>query len=216
MCAPRLNYCRLNPDLGEFISTIYSRGFKPQKSQTHQLATALKSVSDDLGRDLGISPCILESIQWVLLALSDAMLRQPQNVVMPPSRSVNTIPKSESDTIPLAISLALIRLHTFSVADEVAYETHIKAEAAVAAAAAISLWRCFPQEDIFIATPHRIQRQAVKETLADAMRQIDENEIIAAMEDINLDEESSDTIPNKTSGKIIVDTIERLQGFLFL
>lgn len=212
---PRLNYCRLNPDLGEFVSTIYPRGFKPQKSQTHQLAAALKSVSDDLRRDLGISPCVLESIQWVPLALSDAMLRQPQNVVMPPSRFSNTNSKSGPDTMPLAISLALIRLHTFSVADEVACETHVKAEAAVAAAAAIALWRCFPQEDIFIAT-HRIQRQAVKETLADAMQQIDENEIITAIKDINLDEESSDTIPNKTSAKIIVDIVARLQGFLFL
>lgn len=187
---------RLNPDLGEFVSTIYSRAFKPQKVQARHVATRLKSLI--LHED---SDIVTVQVQRILLALSDVMLRQPQHVLRPPR--INAEESSvliDISAMPHPISLALIRLQAVTRRSEQSgYEVHVRGEAAVAAAVVKSLRNCSPSEDIFVATPHRIQRQAVKAALTadnevnllDAMRQLD----LAA-----------------NTGKVIVDTVERLQG----
>ncbi|KAJ7594889.1 AAA domain-containing protein [Mycena floridula] len=208
---------RLNPDLGEFVSTIYSRAFKPQKAQTRHLATALKSVRDELGQDFCLDPTILESVQWCLIALSNVMLHQPQNILVPPS--IQNVPykeraSSEFDA-PHPISLALLRLQTFSskTLENVGYEIHVKAEAEVAAALAVSILRCSPKDDIFIATPHRIQRHAVKAALHRAMQAIDEMNLLEAMDNFDIDEEHGTPDPEPVlKDQIRVDTVERLQG----
>lgn len=145
------------------------------------------------------------------------MLRQPQNILtLPTIQPVpnNVTDKSGFETGRHEISLALIRLKTFSSRNlqEVSYEIHVKGEAAVAVALAISLHRCCPDDDIFIATPHRIQRQAVKDALGPALQHIQDNSLIELMKDMHLNEPgSSDDMP-EPKGKVIVDTIERLQG----
>ena len=209
---------RLNPDLGEFVSTIYSRAFKPQKSQARQLAAALKSISDYLGKDLGVQPDVLKDVQAFLLALSDVMLRQPQALLLPPpyvgtgsvalpSDSMKSTETPDLITTPHQISLVLIRLQTRTNRFEgVSYEVHVRGEAAVAAALVTSICRCSPGDDIFVATPHRIQRQAVKAALAQLH---DEDPLVDAMEKMNIGVQSSRDV---RLGKITVDTIERLQG----
>ncbi|GLB37711.1 putative AAA domain containing protein [Lyophyllum shimeji] len=64
-------------------------------------------------------------------------------------------------------------------------EAHVRGEAAVAAAFVTSIQRCSSADDIFVATPHRVQRQAVKAALA--------------------------RVP-PGEPELTVDTIERLQG----
>ncbi|KAJ6593411.1 P-loop containing nucleoside triphosphate hydrolase protein [Mycena capillaripes] len=198
---------RLNPDLGEFVSTIYSRAFKPQKVQARQLATQLKSVEEDIGQDLGVEPQVLRNVQSFLLALSDVMLRKPQAVLRPPPITLQrrtAIETSDSFT-PTPISLALVRLQTESNRPEgVGYEAHVRGEAALAAALITSIRRCSPGEDIFVATPHRIQRQAVKAALKRAQL----SDLANQMEALELEGTPERTV----TGTVTVDTVERLQG----
>ena len=190
---------RLNPDLGEFVSTIYSRAFKPQKVQARQVATRLKSLNIDEESD-GTT----QEVQRFLLALSDVMLRQPQALLQPPRLDV-TVHKTSTQAVDLSavphpISLALIRLQTItSRPEQVGYEVHVRGEAAIAASLVNSLRKCSPSEDIFVATPHRIQRQAVKAALNSG--KVDS--LVNAMQGMDI---SADT------GKVVVDTVERLQG----
>ncbi|EKM81149.1 hypothetical protein AGABI1DRAFT_112842, partial [Agaricus bisporus var. burnettii JB137-S8] len=72
---------RLNPDLGEFVSTIYSRQFKPQKVQNRQLAVALKQAEGLLIPDFPISKIIVEKVRGFFVSLSSVMLRKPQNLL---------------------------------------------------------------------------------------------------------------------------------------
>ncbi|KAF8161322.1 AAA domain-containing protein [Crassisporium funariophilum] len=200
---------RLNPDLGEFVSTIYARQFKPQKVQARQLAAALRLIASDR-EGFGIHPEILGPVQTFLIALSDVMYRQPQEVLFAPE-SHSTIPQeslfTETSNISLThrpVSLALIRLNTWSSRTEhVGYELHVHGEAAVAAALVASLRRCSPNDDIFVATPHRIQREAVKVALSRVKANEEQLEETFGQLHLSLDAPKS---------KVTVDTIERLQG----
>ena len=207
----------LNPDLGEFVSTIYSRQFKPQKVQARQLAAALRTVTSDVGnRKLrGTQPKILEAVQEFLIALSDVMFRQPQSVLVAP-KIHSTIPtklpsgSSEVTITNRPLSLAMIRLKTWSSQTQhIGYELHVHGEAAVAAALVASLWRCSPNDDIFVATPHRIQREAVKAALARINIQSNDAPLEEALGRVQISQPS-------TSSRVTVDTIERLQGQLIM
>lgn len=199
----------MNPDLGEFVSIIYSRPFKPQKVQARQLATALSLVSSDRNKEFGIERQILEPVQKFLIALSDVMYRRPQGVLVgpeiEPASTENKLDGTSSNS-PLhhPVSLALIRLKTWSsTTDHIAYELHIKSEAALAAALVASLQRCCPDDDIFVATPHRIQREAVKTALS------------RVKPDDDLLEQAFKRLqhgPQIEQTKVTVDTVERLQG----
>ncbi|KAJ7169128.1 P-loop containing nucleoside triphosphate hydrolase protein [Mycena crocata] len=200
---------RLNPDLGEFVSTIYSRAFKPQKVQAKQLAAELRLIEQDIGQDLGVQQQVLRDVQNFLIALSDVMLRKPQTVLHPPPITLNcktTEIDPTSDALnPTPISLALVRLQTESNRPEgVGYEAHVRAEAALAAALITSIRRCSPNDDIFVATPHRIQRQAVKA----ALEQVRLSDVVQEMGTLAL-HKTQDSPP---SGTVTVDTVERLQG----
>ncbi|KAF8070719.1 hypothetical protein FPV67DRAFT_1624405 [Lyophyllum atratum] len=207
---------RLNPDLGEFVSTIYSRAFKPQKVQARQLARHLKLIENDKGRDLGIQAEVLADVQVFLLSLSKVMLREPQNVLLPPGLH---FPEGKPDILnadttlpPQAISLALLRLNARgmnSMVEDVGYEVHVRGEASVAAALVASIQRCSPEDDIFVATPHRVQREAVKTALA---RLLPSDLGLGNLRISDGSDTDSDTASIKVSGKVTVDTIERLQG----
>lgn len=193
---------RLNPDLGEFVSTIYSRKFKPQKVQARLVAIRLKSLADEEPAD-----GVLNEAQRFLLALSDVMLRLPQNVLQAPRLAVAVHDKAtrpnDSNVMPHPVSLALIRLKTVTARPEqVGYEVHVRGEAAIAAALVKSLQKCSPGDDIFVATPHRIQRQAVKA----ALKRDDVDSLAEAMGSITIG------APISESGQVTVDTVERLQG----
>jgi len=206
----------LNPDLGEFVSTIYSRQFKPQKVQARQLAEALRTVTSGVGnRQLpGIQPRIMEAVQAFLMALSDVMLRQPQSVLVAPEVHSLTPENLVNGTSEVAIvhrpvSLAMVRLKTWSSQiQHIGYELHVHGEAAVAAALVTSLRRCSPNDDIFVATPHRIQREAVKAALA----RINTKSNVAPLDEASGRMEIGPETANPS--KVTVDTIERLQGWL--
>ncbi|KAF7321769.1 AAA-12 domain-containing protein [Mycena kentingensis (nom. inval.)] len=196
---------RLNPDLGEFVSTIYSRAFKPQKVQARQLATQLKSLADDSDDDGSLRSRAEREVRRYLLALSAVMLRKPQNVLSPPPLQTPNAPAELG--APRAISLALLRLQTESTRPEgVGYEAHVRGEAELAAALVNALRRCCPHEDIFVAAPHRVQRQAVKDALRKS-RNLDD--LVGQMQGLGLGDES---MAVDESGMVTVDTVERLQG----
>ncbi|KIM40311.1 hypothetical protein M413DRAFT_73826 [Hebeloma cylindrosporum] len=203
---------RLNPDLGEFVSTIYSRQFKPQKVQARQLAAALRTAGDVGSKKLlGTQAKILEAVQEFLIALSDVMFGEPQSVLVAPQLHSTTPTNLPAGTSEVAIthrpvSLAMVRLRTWSSQTQhIGYESHVHGEAAVAAALVASLWRCSPNDDIFVATPHRIQREAVKAALARINIQSNDAPLEEALERMQISQPS-------TSRRVTVDTIERLQG----
>lgn len=200
---------RLNPDLGEFVSTIYSRQFKPQKVQARQLAVALKRAEDTVIEGLWISEGVSEAVRRFLMSLSNVMLRKPQNLLKPPWLQL-TPEETTGITTNLTlshqpISLALIRLKTWSiVSNHVAYEMHVHGEAAVAASLVEFIRKCSPDDNIFVATPHRIQREAVKNALQQSRRHTPLQE---GFRNLKLGLHS-------VGGQVTVDTIERLQGGL--
>ena len=155
----------------------------------------------------GETDFVLMEVKMFLLALGDVMLRQPQALLQPPRRetmSHGIVPQPmDLSTIPRPISLAMIRLQTTSRRPEqLGYEVHVKGEARVAAALVQSLRKSSPGDDIFVATPHRVQRQAVKAALKSA----EEDDLVGAMLGLNIASQPADV------GRVTVDTVERLQG----
>ncbi|KAF5355004.1 hypothetical protein D9756_005484 [Leucocoprinus leucothites] len=199
---------RLNPDLGEFVSTIYSRQFKAQKFQARQIAILLQQAEEVVVEDFWVSEAISEAVRRFLISLSSVMLRKPQDVLKPPQLQ---LPLEETTGIATdltlnhqPISLALIRLRTWtSPSDHVPYEMHVHGEAAVAASLVGFIRKCSPNDDIFVATPHRIQREAVKNALQQSRGPSPTLEV--ALGNLKLGSHS-------IGGQVTVDTIERLQG----
>lgn len=190
------------------MSTIYSRQFKPQKDQAGQVAAALGTLATGEQQSLGPQQNIPNAVQKFLVALSDVMLRQPQSVLAEPEVHSTTPSALLAGTSDLAlthrpVSLALVRLRSWSAhTHHIPYELHVHGEAAVAASLIASLQKCCPNDDIFVATPHRIQREAVKAALAKASSQLPIEE---AFDKLQLENQGG-------KPKVIVDTIERLQG----
>lgn len=204
---------RLNPDLGEFVSIIYARKFKPQKIQAWQLANALGEVARLKTDDLNLNAEIFGHVQKFFTALSEVMMDKKstgKNVLIAPELQT-PIPtdvrvSGTSTTIHRPISLSLIRLRTYPL--NISYESHVQVEAAIAATLVTVLRKCSPDDDIFVATPHRIQREAVKS----ALRKITQHEGLEnafGMLNVNGDDMLGDQ-------KVTVDTIERLQGEHYL
>ncbi|KAF8911535.1 hypothetical protein CPB84DRAFT_1722843 [Gymnopilus junonius] len=197
---------RLNPDLGEFVSTIYSRQFKPQKVQARQLAEALQSLDKDKRQLVGLPIDLLKSVRTFLVALSRVMLKEKQELLIPPEVHLASNVQAGTSEVALThqpVSLALVRLRSWSGRNQnIPYELHVHVEAAVAAALVVSLRTCCPNDDIFVATPHRIQREAVKAALAKVMT---DEAIEEAFGRMHLGD-------NTTNPRVTVDTIERLQG----
>ncbi|KAJ3861900.1 AAA domain-containing protein [Lentinula novae-zelandiae] len=164
---------RLNPDLGEFVSTIYSKAFRPQKVQARRIAVAFSLVSRVE------SPQPTDEYIQILNAVHDFLL-------------------------------GLSNLHTVSRKhrENVGYELHVKAEAAVASALIATIQEYLPGEDIFVATPHRIQRQAVKAALS-AGHFDTSISLSKIFDNMSIDGGKG---KNTLKSTVTVDTVERLQG----
>jgi hypothetical protein len=132
------------------------------------------------------------------------MLNQPQQELVAPEIHSKQHGKSEDISLPhRPVSLALIRLRTWSKhTRDISYELHVQAEAALAASLVRCLQECSPHDDIFVATPHRIQREAVKTALS----RIRNTSLEASFRQLSVEETAVG------HAKITVDTIERLQG----
>lgn len=179
----------------------------------------LSAVSNDLSRDLGLAPSTTKAARNFLIALSQAMRRRPQQVLAPPVLSSQRGKEPELDPQHLSISLALIRLRTISNdrPESVGYELHVKGEAMLAASLVVTLQRCFPEEDVFVATPHRVQRQAVNAALAQAKDHVEPDEMADVLANLSMEDDSQPGINEEQSeptrtGSVTVDTVERLQG----
>ncbi|PPQ77251.1 hypothetical protein CVT26_005990, partial [Gymnopilus dilepis] len=207
---------RLNHDIGDFVSTIYSHRFTAQKSQKRKLAEGL-SIAEGLQLELtALSTELVARVQRFLGLLADAMLKKERaeseeeakkkGVLLPPAIRLTTPTADESSKIPLTprpVSLALINLHSWSSQPQsIPYELHVHVEAALAAALVHFLQVCCPNDDVFVATPHRIQREAVKAALA---KVTDGDSLEEAFGRLDIG-------GGNTKPKVTVDTIERLQG----
>ncbi|KAF7428775.1 hypothetical protein PC9H_008007 [Pleurotus ostreatus] len=220
---------RLNPDLGEFISTIYRRSFKPQKAQERELGKFFQTIRPQLGQDIGIPLGIADAIRHFLLALSNVMQRKPQELLLPPTigqADDPSVPASSMDHLSskaldephLPVSLAMIQLETTaSRLESTGYEGHVRAEAAVAAALVASIQSCMPEASIFVATPYRVQRQAVRNILkkthfphSPSGSKMKANGSVDQLVDATRRMKLSETPISMKN--VTVDTIERLQG----
>jgi hypothetical protein len=133
------------------------------------------------------------------------MLNQAQEDLVAPEIHFKQSGTPEDMSLPhRPVSLALIRLRTWSNhTRNISYELHVKAEAALAACLVRCLQRCSPQDDVFVATPHRIQREAVKAALS----RIRDTSLEGAFRQLRVSKETTGGGP-----KVTVDTVERLQG----
>lgn len=199
------------------MSTIYARQFKPQKVQSRKLALSLSQVQrwrvDSQGVGSGANGSTFGKVRTFLNSLSEVMLRKPQSILQPPRyrKDVPITGELASTALPdlnhQPISLSLIRLKTWSSsAVQFGYETHVHGEAAVAASLVAAIQFCCPEDDIFVATPHRVQREAVKTALARIKGS--EEDLEEEFEKLYVGEGSQ----GKKRGNITVDTVERLQG----
>ena len=210
----------MNQDLGDFVATIYSRAFHAQKSQRRHIATALKAMLDLVDPEIDDSANSIDcSAREFLLSIAQAMLGLPQTTLSPPPGSASptltatqlSIP-SDPTLAPRPISLALLRLSATSRRPEqTGYEAHVRGEAAAAVALVRWLREACPEETVFVATPHRIQRHAVREALRFGTGNVSgeddtEDGLAEAMEGLTVDAKDA---PQEM---VVVDTVERLQG----
>ncbi|PPQ75118.1 hypothetical protein CVT26_008296 [Gymnopilus dilepis] len=197
---------RLNPDLGEFISTIYPHQFKPQKVQEPMLAEAL-SRADAMPDTLTTLPKELTiPIRKFIASLSNVMLHKgAQNILLPPINHVDRVRYHTPEPVlpNQAVSLALVCLRSWSKYPQgVSYEMHVQIEAVATAALVNFLQACCPNDDIFVATPRRVQREAVRQALANS---VTDDSLVEEFGRMGIG-------AKQTMSKITVDTVERLQG----
>ncbi|PPQ97622.1 hypothetical protein CVT26_002553 [Gymnopilus dilepis] len=198
---------QLNPDLADFISLIYPRQLRPQKAQARTVAEDL-GLAANKGAHLAAFPKeIVIPIQNFFVGLSCIMLAKEYNgeLLAPAIKSIHSVSRCLTESFPpfRPISLALIRLRSWSKhLQSISYDMHVQIEAALAAVMVVALQACCPDDSIFVATPHRIQREAVKRALT---RVMDDNDLISAFGQM-------DIAGKTTRSAVTVDTVERLQG----
>ncbi|PPQ97003.1 hypothetical protein CVT26_006447 [Gymnopilus dilepis] len=188
---------RLQTDLGEFLSIIYPQQFVSHKIQSPDLAIALGTLAKDKSIDLFEE---FLPIRTFLVELSKAMQgRQADTTLSPPASCHAPLALAGRPLAQRSVSLSSIRLQTWSTEfSNIPYDLHLQAEAAVAATLVLCLRTCCPGDNIFVAAPYRVQREAVKS----ALKTMTTNNRLEAM---------FDRLNIATSG-VIVETIERLQG----
>ena len=75
---------RLNPNLGEFISTIYSRQYKSHKVEARHIILR-QEAEEVVVEHLCVSKAIYKSIRLFLVSLFRVMLHKPREILHPPS-----------------------------------------------------------------------------------------------------------------------------------
>ncbi|KIM22775.1 hypothetical protein M408DRAFT_49513, partial [Serendipita vermifera MAFF 305830] len=177
---------RLNDDLGAFVERIYAKKFQVQNSLKTEIGESLQLWLDTEEAD---DP-IMEDTRLFLLDLAKAML--------PKGRPLKLLPP-RADTGNRLASLALIRVKA-SGSSMLPYESHVKAEARLAAALVHWLRESFGSEEtIFVACPHRIQRSAVRQAILAPEGDVDA--MAAALEALHVSDRG-----------LRIDTVERLQS----
>lgn len=182
----------------------------------------MKSHADDLARELRLwldptavsDDMVKEQARRFLLSLANAMDTKPSGSTdLRPPRVPPTGRVAKGDGSQLT-SLALIRTR-FSVS-HLPYESHVEAEARLAAALVLLLQETFGvDKSIFVATPHRIQRTAVRQALKLSVQttaqgpapdgeQDEMDNLTDLMEGLNV-----------SHNNLRVDTVEKLQGTPF-
>ncbi|CCA67835.1 hypothetical protein PIIN_01659 [Serendipita indica DSM 11827] len=194
---------RLNEDLGTFVQIIYAKKFIPQKSQ------------DDLG-DLRLwlesnksTNRIMEDARLFLLGLTEAMSNKKSHSFKLMRPQLPTSSGLEKQAQSQAVSLALIRVRV-TKGSLSPYEEHVSAEAKLVAALVHWLREAFPEDSIFVACPHRIQRSAARQAIL-SPQEIETAERVAG--DENVDNLAAELAAfHLSENGLRIDTVERLQG----
>lgn len=191
---------RLNDDLGAFVERIYAKKFQVQNSLKTEIGESLQLWLDTEEAD---DP-IMEDTRLFLLDLAKAML--------PKGRPLKLLPP-RADTGNRLASLALIRVKA-SGSSMLPYESHVKAEARLAAALVHWLRESFGSEEtIFVACPHRIQRSAVRQAILAPGEDWGSDEIEAASPEGDVDAMAAALEALHVSDRgLRIDTVERLQS----
>lgn len=178
----------------------------------------MKPHADNIARELRLwldstisDDMVKEQARRFLISLADAMdTKSSRPTALLPPRVLPTAQVAKADG-SRPISLALIRTR-FSHS-HLPYESHVKAEARLAAALVCLLRETFGiDESIFVATPHRIQRAAVRQQLALSGQKSAQGPTLDG-------EDEMDNLADQMAGlrvshedNLRVDTVERLQG----
>ncbi|KDR81269.1 hypothetical protein GALMADRAFT_61308 [Galerina marginata CBS 339.88] len=191
------------------ISTIYSHRFNTQKSQGNHLAIALANISTDF-KPLPMMPTsILSDAHEFGLSLSDIVNGRPQIRLHRPyhtERPDSPIQNIYRSPCYQMVSLTLIRLlNTQSHLQRIEYERWAHWEAMLAVALVYHIRQSSPDDGIFIATPHRLQREVVKTLLSKIDVSPKDQTIDTALQNMSIS-------TKQPKCYITVDTIERLQG----
>jgi hypothetical protein len=208
---PHRYLLRLNADLGEFVELIYSRRFKPMKTHDGDIARELKLW---LEYSMDSGDMVREQARCFLLSLADAMdTKSPRSTDLRPPRIPPTAQIAKGDgSQPL--SFVLIRTR-FSVS-HLPYESHVKAEARLAVALVLLLREAFGvDKNIFVATPHRIQRAAVSQALALSGQTTAQGPAPDGEQDPTADPTDPTGRLKVSHENLRVDTVEKLQGTLY-
>ncbi|KDR81135.1 hypothetical protein GALMADRAFT_60592 [Galerina marginata CBS 339.88] len=178
---------RLNPDLSDFISTIYPQPLRSQKLQSRELASLLASLSVYNTANYPLEPLTLINAQYFLITLSRVITEENEQVQDLRSPEIKLSPATNSATSRWA-SLTLMKLNSHSrQAKCCTYEAQVELEVELAVSLVVLLKQCAPHYSIFVVTPHRFQRESVKRRIRS----------IAS---------------NISPSDIVIETVERLQG----
>ncbi|GAA94384.1 uncharacterized protein L969DRAFT_199954 [Mixia osmundae IAM 14324] len=174
---------RLNPDLASFVSTIYTRRFVSMKRRAHdQVARRLQLHLDRLAR----SPTrvLFSNIACAMQGLPSTLTK--------PFRTAPISAELHASLINIDLSQASARSPAGCAESEAQWIARI----------AHILLDAVDDATVFVACPHRKQRQAVRQAFAQASQ---------ASQNLS-DLVGSLTLEETRASRIKIETIERLQG----
>jgi hypothetical protein len=176
---------RMNPQLCNFVEIIYQKRFEPMRSR-REIALLGEDIYTHISRS---SAC---SVSGFLRGMSDVMKSGRSEMMSAPISAVH----SRSGNATTLFMMKLVpNLGHFSPA-----EVHVRLEAKVVGELVRELAGAFPDETIFVVTPHRVQRSLVSKELS-----------LHGIALRNRGEDGSDE-----KARVWVDTTERMQGIISL
>jgi hypothetical protein len=172
---------RMNPQLCNFVEIIYQKRFEPMRSRRE-----IALLGEDIHTQLSRSPAC--SVSGFLQGMSEVM-KNGQSEIM--SAPISAVHSRGGNATTLFMMKLVPNLGHFSPA-----ELHVRLEAKVVGELVRELAGAFPDETIFVVTPHRVQRSLVSKELS-----------LHGMALRNRDDNGSEE-----RARVWVDTTERMQG----
>jgi AAA domain len=174
---------RMNPQLCNFVEIIYQKRFEPMRSRRE-----IALLGEDISLHLSRSPAC--SVSGLLQGMSEVMKSGRSEMMSAP---ISVVHSKGGNATTLFMMKLVPNLGHFSPA-----ELHVRLEAKVVGELVRELVGAFPDETIFVVTPHRVQRSLVSKELSlhgIALRNREDND-------------------SEEKARVWVDTTERMQGII--